>query len=47
MSAEGTFTTSGDGEVHTDATLLVTELFDATMSTWRWVEQPTAPEESR
>jgi hypothetical protein len=32
-----TFTTAGDGDVDSDATHLVVELFDAIMSTWRWL----------
>lgn len=31
-----TFTTAGDGDVDSEATGLVVELFDAIMSTWRW-----------
>lgn len=32
-----TFTTLGDGDVDSEATTLITELFDAMMTTWRWV----------
>jgi hypothetical protein len=35
-----TFTTAGDGDVDSGATGLVVELFDAIMSTWRWVADP-------
>lgn len=36
-----TFTTAGDGDVHSEATGLIVELFDAIMSTWRWVSTPS------
>lgn len=41
-----TFTTAGDGDVDSEATGLIVELFDAIMSTWRWVADP-APDSSR
>jgi len=36
-----TFTTLGDGDPHSENTDLVVELFDAIMSTWRWVQDGT------
>jgi hypothetical protein len=38
-----TFTTLGDGNPDSEATHLVVELFDAIMSTWRWMA-PASPE---
>lgn len=35
-----TFTTAGDGDVDSEATALIVELFDAIMSTWRWGADP-------
>lgn len=42
-----TFTTAGDGDPESQATHLIVELFDAIMTTWRWVgASATRPEGS-